>query len=949
MLRKSLNLLKTYVKVQIPCRLISSRVTVQCLNTKRHISYNNNKIQVSDFHETVIKHSQLSLKTLEENIINFCICLRNGRNSLEYIEPIIEIYEKTDHKMRNNIDLLLLRSCGELLPNVDIKTRQMLTKRVWDVIQKKDCELMVEHYEILLDIYEQNSELINPNEFLSNMKVKPNESIYCSLLNVATKTGDIESVSNIMSKLKENKRSWDQNTYNRLIELEAMQGNITKAYNLIEQMKSCNIEPSSETYIHLAYGLTRIGNIADVIQICEKNQPSTANVMKIIKILISNGYREHISSILKFLPGSLDNELSIINNTIIELAHSGQTKDALEIISYLPTDIEILEGCIEFVKCFVSKEIQLGTSDENILLVIHKFKHNKYLKQIINEATIIALCQGRETLALTLFENMRENNIPIRPHYYWPLLSQAHKSQDEDKIYSLFSHMISMNVEIDNDTLSNYVWSFVDKKDPIELAKKIISIKINYNTAILSLAAFLLRNNRLTDVISMLSKFRIKCNFNESYLAESLIEGFRRNNNLLNYVKLLVQVPFQGNPPYLYILNALLNNVNNSQEKKQLIEFLEALEKCNVTLSTANVNIIKERIDKTYIDKNENDIIRNLLNSIEGKNFTQKSLENTKYDKSQFILSNQPHPANMDIKQLEAHVIELQNKKMSHRGTLKKLLEAHCKKNNLKAAEEVKAEIFANNFEWTAGMSASLFLLYVKNNLLDKAEMELNEIKNNFSNFKVDSSKILSYAICLVENNRLKDAFDVINNFTNVNQEFYNGVKCHWLLRAISKYEDEGKMEEMIIALVKKEYITIETNLLAPFVMKHLINNDIDSAIKSFEYCAKKYRKCPLKQKLLLQILEQNESLAKNERLLRVLKCIEDVHDEQVAAIQLVMAFTIRRDFVKVQQILESRHIDITLLRHNILNHLRKDDANALLAIFENIKNKAHLPKKDIR
>ncbi|XP_014609746.1 PREDICTED: leucine-rich PPR motif-containing protein, mitochondrial-like [Polistes canadensis] len=906
--------------------------------------YKCRKKQQFNFYSTVTTNfTPILSQTLQNEVVDLYINLRNGKVCLDDFKQIIQMYDETDNTLSNDIGLILLKCCGNLLPNVDLPTRQKLTSQVWNLLHKKGCQITLEHYNCLLTVYAQNLETINPHEFLDKITIKPDQSIYCSLLNLLSKTENVELLvaTNIISKMKENLDTWDEEIFNMIVKVYAMQGNIEEANKVIKEMESNKIMPSPDTYIYLAYGFAKMGNISNVMETFEKYHPNTMNIMEVIKILSRHGHGEHIESILKFLSKSLKlTDLNLITNTITELIYAGDRINTIKILNNLPSCPEVINTYVEYVKCFVNEDIQSNKPDKDILQMIHEIINYNSSPYIINEATKITLYNGRKLLALTLFEDMKKYNIPIRSHYYWPLLLQVQKNADKNKLYSLFSHMISLNVEIDKDTLIEYVLPFIDVTDPIKTITTLSQKEINFMTLVRSISAFLLDNNRLNDLLSLLSKLRVNLDFCDSHLQKSLVQGYIKATSASDYASLMLQIPHIKKPPYLYILNALLDDAFESKTLKQLINFLQILKKHKVKLSESELDVMVKRIFNIKVDAVELETVFNLL-SVEEIDLNYKS--NTyKRNESSLILSVKPHPTKMDIEQLHNHMIELKFKNMNIRGVLKKLLDQYCKQNDLKAAEKIKEEIILNNFDWTPGMRAGLFHLYVRNNLLDKAEAELNEIQTKYSEFKLDTSKILLYAVSLVKNNRVEDAFNLINNVKNINISSNTISGCLNLLMALIESEDPDDAEKMIITLSENNYCKLDNILFSPLIERHLMINDIESAADTFIYCANKYKKTPLKQKLLDILIQNSADLSLSytgDKLKQILKCITDIHGEPVSIVKLIIALARSDKVPEIQIIFQKKDVQMKLLLYELRKKTHDNILDILLTIFKAIKN----------
>lgn len=118
----------------------------------------------------------------------------------------------------------------------------------------------------------------------------------------------------------------------------------------------------------------------------------------------------------------------------------------------------------------------------------------------------------------------------------------------------------------------------------------------------------------------------------------------------------------------------------------------------------------------------------------------------------------------MNLEQLECHLLELEHKNMETRGVLRRLIQMHSNTGNLKRVEELKNKIIEKGYEESPGMKSSRMHSFVQSGNLTAAFDLYHEIKSLHPNFNLDSFKILDLAALLVSENKFEEAVTLIKS-----------------------------------------------------------------------------------------------------------------------------------------------------------------------------------------
>ncbi|KAG7228533.1 hypothetical protein INR49_007707 [Caranx melampygus] len=208
-----------------------------------------------------------------------------------------------------NQALLLLRSCGSLLPEMPQEERTVLAHRVWEKLQELGAQYDVSHYNALLKVYLQNDFKFSPTDFLAKMEaanVQPNRVTYQRLIAAYCQNGDIEGAGTILGFMKSKDLPITEAVFNSLVTGHARAGDMESAKNILSVMRGAGIEPGPDTYVSLLTAYAEKGDMDSVKKTMEAAESADCgltdrDIMQVIFALAKAGHHQHTPQMVEYL------------------------------------------------------------------------------------------------------------------------------------------------------------------------------------------------------------------------------------------------------------------------------------------------------------------------------------------------------------------------------------------------------------------------------------------------------------------------------------------------------------------------------------------------------------------------------------------------------------------------------------------------------------------------
>uniref|UniRef100_A0A4W3GXW5 Leucine-rich PPR motif-containing protein, mitochondrial n=1 Tax=Callorhinchus milii TaxID=7868 RepID=A0A4W3GXW5_CALMI len=410
---------------------------------------------------------------------------RTGRITKTLLQKIFHDTCRSGHPSSNQA-LLLLRSCGSLLPEVQLSERTALAHRIWEKLQELGAVYDVSHYNALLKVYLQNEHQFSPTEFLAKMEsanVQPNRVTFQRLIAAYCSHGDIEGASKILGFMKSKDLPITEVVFNSLVTGHAKAGDLQSAEGVLTVMADAGIEPGPDTYVALLNVYADKGDIDKINQTLEKVEKTDASLMdrdlmQIIFSLAKSGYPQYVQNIVErmrhdrgYIPDAMNLCLSLITHGLEDTAFQ-----VLKTFPTFQTDSQngdsfslgnfFIRHCINSDKPLDKvQQFCEGLKEANLHLAPFQF------------ALHCALEAKKTGISIELMKIIQKENLPIRPHYFWPLLAAHQKEKNVQGTLQVLNAMQELGVEPDVETYTNYV---LGSFDSIDMARTQLEVGI-YN------------------------------------------------------------------------------------------------------------------------------------------------------------------------------------------------------------------------------------------------------------------------------------------------------------------------------------------------------------------------------------------------------------------------------------------------------------------------------------
>uniref|UniRef100_A0A673JS00 Leucine-rich PPR motif-containing protein, mitochondrial-like n=1 Tax=Sinocyclocheilus rhinocerous TaxID=307959 RepID=A0A673JS00_9TELE len=375
---------------------------------------------------------------------------RTGRVTKTLLLRIFHDICRTGYPSGNQA-LLMLRSCGSLLPEVPLVERIELSQRIWDKLQELGATYDVSHYNALLKTYLQNEFRFSPTDFLAKMEaanVQPNRVTYQRLIAAYCEVGDIEGASTILGFMKSKDLPITEAVFNSLVTGHARARDMDSAEGILSVMKGAGIEPGPDTYLCLLNVYAEKGDFAKIKQTLETVENADIHLMdrdlmQVVFSLTKAGHQQYVPEIVErmhhergYVPDAMNLCLSLITHGHEETAFSvlksftgllvqSQTSDSPDLGNFF------LRHCVNMDK-----------SVENIVGFCKDLKDSGLHSSPLQFTLQCALEAKKTGMAVELMRRMKEEGLPLRPHYFWPLFTHYQKEKNISEVKCFSCHDI---------------------------------------------------------------------------------------------------------------------------------------------------------------------------------------------------------------------------------------------------------------------------------------------------------------------------------------------------------------------------------------------------------------------------------------------------------------------------------------------------------------------------
>ncbi|XP_055986558.1 leucine-rich PPR motif-containing protein, mitochondrial [Sorex fumeus] len=791
--------------------------------------------------------------------------------------------------------LLLLRSCGSLLPELQLSERTELAHKIWDKLQELGAVYDVSHYNALLKVYLQNEHRFSPTDFLARMEkagVQPNRVTYQRLIAAYCHAGDIQGASTILGFMKTKDLPVTEAVFSALVTGHARAGDMENAENILSVMREAGIEPGPDTYLALLSAYAEKGDIDRVKQTLEKVEQSDLYLMDrdLLQLVFSfskAGHVQHVSEILskvtyerRYIPDAM--------NLILLLVTEKLEDTALQVLLACPISRE--DSGSDFGSFFLRHCVAMDTPAEKLQHYCRKLKEAQMHSSALQFTLYCALAANKLGLAKTLMKALKEDGFPLRAHYFWPLLVAHQKEKNVQGVVEVLRLMQELGVSPDQETYVSYVFPAFES---VARARTVLQESgCLPDLAVFSLAE--LRSEAASGNLDLVLSF-LKSNTQPLSLAAlkgSLILGFRRSVNVELWSKITELLYHDGrycqDPPgpmeaVGYFLYSLIDSMSDSEvqaEEARLRQYFHQLKEMNVKIPENIYRGIRNVLDSRHAPE----LIKDVIVLVEREKIDSRKT-------AQRLTSSD----------LEATLEKLKAENQPVGEALRQLILTLCSEENMQKALELKAKYES---DMSAGGYAALISLCCRHDDAEAALSLKHELDRLDSSAVLDTSKYVALVRVLGKHGRLPDAINILREMKEKDVPIREAsvLSFFHILNGAALRGEADTVKQLLEAIVTLGLAKPTTSLTSPLVTLYLQKEDLPAALDVVMDCYRKYKALPRMHDVLCRLIEKGET----ELIHKAMDFVSQEQGEMTMLYDLFFAFLQTGNDKEAKKIIET-------------------------------------------
>ncbi|EDV45477.1 leucine-rich PPR motif-containing protein, mitochondrial [Drosophila erecta] len=831
--------------------------------SRRPASFEKPKASVAD------TWTQLEAYYRQHDLINF-----------EHCQRLMELLQHSSSPTGVGVEEVhfLLGSCvPELLPAQSSQARLQLFHGLWaQLIQLGQPTLA--HYHTKLQVLRQNRlPLQDYRSLLAEIAVyhgAADSTLYGALLDVAGAAGNMRMATEILSEMRERSFALTEHNFHALLLGHARSGDLPGAESVLASMRAAGIQPDSSTQALWFEALVENGQVAQAKELLQAEHGFTApQLLQMLRGLLAskNVDTELIQLLVKELPREFLTGFDLppaIRSLCIQLVHQGRTEVVIQLVGALPAP---------------KFEVQNQNVDEyGALLLQEFFRAHVPLEQTIQFAGQLVQ-RNQNVRALHLVAELALRRLPssalhclevlsaageeLRPHYFWPLILHHYRREGESGMLRLVAEMQRLRVECDEETLRHYLLPHLRHTlaQPLEAVKALESAGVKPSQTLCPVVSHLLQQHQMSEVLDLLERYPTRLDLPTLLQPlSSLAVNARATKRFEVFGKVIQALQKKALQRTEDFVGSLLLQMTGPQTRLRqdpasLRRFLHELRRLELQISPAASEALLSVVRHATEDA---DLIQDLAKTIQTMKNPQLALPaDTASLNGGFI----KHPRDMNIDELECHLVELESKKLNPRGVLRRLLQLSVRSGRLERAKQLLAKCQALKVQTSAGMMASIVDLHIKLRDLPRAQESLERLSSTYPAFQIDEHKVIDYAALLVQGQQLEAAKQVLQRRAEQHKVVGGDyvMKNVWqLLTNVGQLaasspaggessKPSNQTREWLDFLRGLGYCQSHNALLGPVVREWLLKGDLDAAVAEFQRLANTHKHTPLQFELL--------------------------------------------------------------------------------------------------
>lgn len=680
-------------------------------------------------------------------------------------------------------------------------------------------------------------------------------------------------------------------------------------------MKEAGFTPTRDTNIIVLRVHAKHGDVAAILSEIERlNAEKIAvgdkDILDVVYGLAVNGHGANCVQLFDLLTKG-NNYVRFAANTIIRLAQKGHDDVALKLLKTLPPKKSASGENYNSGAFFLQQLVKADRPLDDILAICKELEaegiHSSPLQVVLPK-----LCDsGPSDLVLTLFRDRKARGESLREDNFRPLFNSTNEADVRESLRSMIQEF---DIKPSPHFIKSTVLPKLNVHTPEAALNSLIAANVPTVPSALALTAHCLEHKQLKNAADIIRHFRMRVNL--KFYQPLLISALKETNDARSFV-LFLRVHFE-NSQRLHEGSTSAETLNEGADEaiEQLSDPKTSDDWATLIVETfaalpekqrfrAIAAVLKELVEQgVTITPQQAEIIRNKVQpTAEGSirkhldQLASGSLELKPIEKSNWKIKSPSSRLEQILAEGRAQDVgSLQNE----------LLRAYYREGQTKKFEDFIQKLESNNEKVAGSMHALLIQLKVQEKDLTSAVEWFTKIKAQNNEFFLFTDTAIDIVSWYIENGQMDEALKFATETrraTAAEEGYFSAanLRCRELLNRLA---DEGKATELnqiFESLVENGHAKVSNKLLGPLVRVHLVNNDLNKAVETFEKLANQYKETPIKGMLVAHIIRNGEM----EILQKVVDISATVHGEHNVLTDLAFSFIECGETEQAQRVFE--------------------------------------------
>jgi len=407
-------------------------------------------------------HSERLVKTQKEEILKRMLyrldmdVRRTGRSLNFELEKSVKLIELSGF-CRAEQALLVLRCCGEVLVDMNRQDRAKLLGRYTAILRKNQAKFDVRHYNAILRVHLENQSNISVPDFLAEMGragISPNRVTFQHLVGLYCMEGNIMGATAILEHMKANSMPINAMIFINLLKGHCMNNDEKAITATLGVMLDSGLSVGPDTYTAMACSYGKAGNWSKVEEVLFKAEKENINfddvdIFSIIQACSQGGLHQEAGRLVSKLP-MRRGYFQELRNHLPQLAMSGNVKTAVDLYLSLEAkngDETAKAGKGLFV---VGSVVKSGEGVEVVLKSVMKMDEAGFsnsIQYLVQEAAYIWDSGKCEELMKRLKNERAEEYLNFdRNLIFQSLRNKLENDRDTDKIIACMNNLNMMGI-----------------------------------------------------------------------------------------------------------------------------------------------------------------------------------------------------------------------------------------------------------------------------------------------------------------------------------------------------------------------------------------------------------------------------------------------------------------------------------------------------------------------